>query len=143
MPETERTVVRVGSCDVRLDSFERLVAWHGTEALRLPAGRASAVGWTLRQAALRALAAPPRVGCNWADIDVRGPDDGPYTVLFKGEVARFADGVLHGDVQVAVTTGRGRVTAYAVLTRDRRRPADMSRTARTADPTDDETEVRR
>jgi phosphopantetheinyl transferase (holo-ACP synthase) len=127
------TVVRVGSCDVHVGSFERLVAWHGPEALRLPAGRASAVGWSLRQAALRALAAPPRVGGRWGDIDVRGPDGGPYTLLFKGELARFADTVLSGDVHVTVTADAGRVTAFAVLTR-RERPAG---------PIDDETEVRR
>ncbi|MDX2814285.1 hypothetical protein PV410_17235 [Streptomyces sp. PA03-5A] len=128
-----RTVVRVGSCDVHVDSFRRLVAWHGPEALRLPAGGASAVGWSLRQAALRALAAPPRVGGRWGDIDVRGPEGGPWTLLFKGELARFADTVLSGDVNVTVTADAGRVTAFAVLTR-RERPAT---------PTDDETEVRR
>lgn len=143
MPDGERTVVRVGSYDMRVESFERLVAWHGTEALRLPAGRTSAVGWTLRQAALRALAAPPRVGCHWGDIDVRGPDDGPYTLLFRGEVARFAGTVLHGDVQVSVTTGRGRVTAHAVLTRDAAPTAPADRTEPAADGADDETEVRR
>ncbi|MFD0024913.1 hypothetical protein [Streptomyces sp. NPDC058382] len=143
MSEGARTVVRVGSYDLSVESFDRLVAWHGAEALRLPAGRTSAVGWTLRQAALRALAAPPAVGCHWGDIDVRGPEDGPYTLLFKGEVARFADSVLHGDVQVSVTTGRGRVTAYAVLTRDAAPAAPADRTEPAADGADEETEVRR
>lgn len=126
-------MVRVGSCDVHVDTFRRLVAWHGPEALRLPAGGACPVGWSLRQAALRALAAPPRVGGRWGDIDVRGPEGGPWTLLFKGELARFAETVLSGDVNVTVTAGAGRVTAFAVLTR-REHPAA---------PTDDETEVRR
>ncbi|MCM2411706.1 hypothetical protein [Streptomyces sp. RKAG290] len=55
-------------------------------------------------------------------------------------MARFADTVLHGDVHVSVTTGQGRVTAYAVLTRAAAPTAAADRTESAAD---DETEVRR
>ncbi|MFJ6480984.1 MULTISPECIES: hypothetical protein [unclassified Streptomyces] len=117
MPEHDNGVVRVGSYSVDKDTVERLIAWHGSEALRLPAGDGSAVRWALRQATLRALAAPPRVACQWRDVDLLGTGEGPWTLVFRGEVAEYAETVLHGDVSLSVTTGASRITAHAVLTR--------------------------
>ncbi|MGP3756056.1 hypothetical protein [Streptomyces sp. IBSNAI001] len=119
------SVLRVGSYGVDTGAVERLVAWHGPGALQLSPGGAggssatggSAVAWALRQAALRALAAPPRIASRWNDISLRGTDEGPWTLVFRGELARFAERVLHGDVSLSVTSGPGRVTAHAVLTR--------------------------
>ncbi|MFH0245601.1 hypothetical protein ACGRHY_24990 [Streptomyces sp. HK10] len=78
-----------------------------------------AVRWTVCQAVLRALAAPPRLSCRWDDIEVRGPVGGPYTVVFRDEVARFAESVLRGDINLSVDSGQGRLAASAVLTRNR------------------------
>ncbi|ROQ88908.1 hypothetical protein EDE04_7300 [Streptomyces sp. 2132.2] len=117
MPEYGNGILRVGSYSVDAATVDRLVARYGSEALRLPATGAPAVRWALRQATLRALAAPPRIACRWGDIALRGEDEGPWTLLFKGEVAPYARSVLHGDVSLSVTTRAGRVTAHAVLTR--------------------------
>ncbi|MFJ8859006.1 hypothetical protein ACIRD8_11280 [Streptomyces sp. NPDC102451] len=116
-PVRADSVVRVGSYGVDTDAVERLVAWHGPGALRLSSDSGSAVGWALRQAALRALAAPPRIASRWNDISLRGTEEGPWTLVFRGELARFAERVLHGDVSLSVTSGPGRITAHAVLTR--------------------------
>ncbi|ALC21785.1 hypothetical protein ACH46N_31415 [Streptomyces pristinaespiralis] len=117
MPEHGPSVLRIGSYGVDADALDRLIARHGAKALELPAGGGSAVRWALRQAALRALAAPPRVAGRWRDVDLLGTDGGPYTLIFRGEVARFAETVLRGDISLSVTTGAGRVTAHAVMTR--------------------------
>ncbi|MFE9367329.1 hypothetical protein ACFYNN_32100 [Streptomyces sp. NPDC006978] len=125
-PAGTDSVLRVGSYRVDTGAVERLVAWHGPGALQLSSGGGSggssttggsAVAWALRQAALRALAAPPRIASRWNDISLRGTDEGPWTLVFRGELARFAERVLHGDVSLSVTSGPGRVTAHAVLTR--------------------------
>lgn len=123
MHEHGLSVLRIGSYGLHADALDKLIARHGAKALELPAGRGSAVRWALRQAALRALAAPPRVAGRWRDVDLLGADDGPYTLVFRGEVARFAETVLRGDISLSVTTGAGRVTAHAVMTR---RPARSS-----------------
>ncbi|MFD7080761.1 hypothetical protein ACFYXV_19985 [Streptomyces sp. NPDC002181] len=118
MPEHGDGVLRVGSYSVDAAAVDYLIARHGPEALRLPATTGSpAVRWALRQATLRALAAPPRIAARWGDIALRGDGEGPWTLLFKGEVAPYARSVLHGDVALSVTTRAGRVTAHAVLTR--------------------------
>ncbi|MEU9065041.1 hypothetical protein AB0D13_41010 [Streptomyces sp. NPDC048430] len=116
-PVRADSVLRVGSYGVDTHAVERLVAWHGPGALQLSSGGGSVVGWALRQAALRALAAPPRIASRWNDILLRGTEEGPWTLVFRGELARFAELVLHGDISLSVTSGPGRVTAHAVLTR--------------------------
>ncbi|MEV4681890.1 hypothetical protein [Streptomyces kurssanovii] len=131
MPEHGESVLRIGSYGIAVDSLDRLIARHGLKALKLPAGRGSAVRWALRQATLRALAAPPRVAGRWRDVELLGADDGPYTLVFRGEVARFAETVLRGDISLSVTSGAGRVTAHAVMTRG----------SRPARPSHEETEV--
>lgn len=158
-------MVRVGSYSLCLASFERLVAWHGAPALGLPAPRPGrttvrdlAVGWALRQAVLRGLAAPPRLSGRWTDIRVRGCAGGPYTIAFRGELAAYADAVLRGDINLSVTDGQGFLTACAVLTRRGPTPgrlraaiplhpepahSDPTHALPSGPPPDDETEVRR
>ncbi|MCY0954266.1 hypothetical protein [Streptomyces sp. H27-S2] len=117
MPEYGSGVLRVGSYSVDTDSVERLIARHGPKALHLPDRADPALPWAVRQATLRALAAPPRLAGRWGDIALRGGAEGPWTLLFTGEVARYAQSVLHGDVSFSVTHRAGRITAHAVLTR--------------------------
>lgn len=128
MPESGRTVVRVGSYSARRADVARLLARHGTAAL-LPrnvpgtdGGEASDVEWALRQATLRALAVPPRLGARWTDIEIRRLLDGRRTLLLRGELARFAETVVRGDIQLTATADGDRVTAWAVLTRVRSPP---------------------
>ncbi|MDH6111053.1 phosphopantetheinyl transferase (holo-ACP synthase) [Kitasatospora sp. MAP12-15] len=127
MPEPGRTVLRVGAYSVGSAMLERLLRhhpqrvralfrdWDGDLA-GLPIDRLARL-WAVRQAAFRALAAPPRIAGRWTEIEVRCPGDGPCTLLFHGEVARYAAQVLRGDVQLSVTTTGGITTAFALLTR--------------------------
>lgn len=121
------SAARVGAYSLQIDAFRKLVARHGRHALRLPAGHdgtqeAMAIRWTVCQAVLRALATPPRLSCRWGDIGVRGPVGGLYTVVFRDEVARFAESVLRGDINLSVDSGQGRLAVSAVLTRNRHLP---------------------
>lgn len=125
MCDVSRSVVRVGTYSARRTDIARLLAWHGQSALvphAVPGwadSEAAAVEWTLRQATLRALAVPPRLGARWQDIEIRNPTETPRTLLLRGELARFAARVVRGDIQLSVATDAERITAWSVLTRSR------------------------
>jgi phosphopantetheinyl transferase (holo-ACP synthase) len=164
-------VVRVGSYSARRTDIVRLLDRHGPAALVPHAvpdtedaeqgdeenGERAAVEWALRQATLRALAVPPRLGARWRDIEIRDPLQDTRTLLLRGELADFAETALRGDAHLFVAAHGERITAWTVLTRNpaaafpapahaaRHEPGEPGRAGETGPtdehPTPDETEV--
>ena len=84
-----------------------------------PAGAADpAAEWAVKQAVLRALGAPIRLRARWPEIEVSRDPDGRWRVTSRGPVRQFHEAHTLGHVDVSVSETDGRITAFAVLTRD-------------------------
>jgi len=125
------TVVRVGSYSVDPAKFRAIVAQDpnggaalGTDRIVDADGTAAATEWAIKQALLRALAAPLRLRARWAELAAGRHPDGGWTVTSRGPVRQFHEAHTLGHVDVAVTEAHGRITAYAVLTRDSTEPEE-------------------
>jgi hypothetical protein len=90
-----------------------------------------AVQWAVKQAVLRALGAPIRLRARWPEMEVSRDPDGRWRVTSRGPVRQFHEAHTLGHVDVTVSRDGGRITAFAVLTRDVTAPPE-----RLPDPAD-------
>jgi phosphopantetheinyl transferase (holo-ACP synthase) len=78
----------------------------------------AATEWAVKQAVLRALGAPVRLRAKWPQMEVTQDEDGRWRVTSRGPVRQFHEAHTLGHVDVTVSEKDGRITAFAVLTRD-------------------------
>lgn len=78
----------------------------------------AATEWAVKQAVLRALGAPVRLRAKWPQMEVTQDEDGRWRVSSRGPVRQFHEAHTLGHVDVTVSENDGRITAFAVLTRD-------------------------
>ena len=93
----------------------------GADAEPAGAGAApheQATEWAVKQAVLRALGAPIRLRARWPEMEVSREPDGRWRVTSRGPVRQFHEAHTLGHVDVTVSRDGGRITAFAVLTRD-------------------------
>lgn len=74
------------------------------------------VYWAVKEAALRALALPPRLRCRWTDVqvDIDGAADTPPRIALRGEVADYARSRGVRRMDAAVRRHDGRLVATVV-----------------------------
>jgi hypothetical protein len=93
-----------------------------------------ATEWAVKQAVLRALGAPIRLRARWPEMEVGRDADGRWRVTSRGPVRQFHEAHTLGHVDVTVRRDGGRITAFAVLTRDVTAPAAPPGPADLPDP---------
>jgi hypothetical protein len=130
--EPEPTILRVGAYSVDLARFGAIVARHPGAGPMLggPDGVADGVAvdtidlprqateFAVKQAVLRALGAPVRLRAKWPQMEVTQDADGRWRVSSRGPLRQFHEAHTLGHVDVSVSEKDGRITAFAILTRD-------------------------
>jgi phosphopantetheinyl transferase (holo-ACP synthase) len=116
--EATPTTPRVGAYSVDPARFAAIVARHPEAATVF----GDVTHWAVKQAVLRALGAPVRLRAKWPQMEVSQDPDGRWRVTSRGPVRQFHEAHTIGHVDVTVSEQDGRITAFAVLTRDL--PAD-------------------
>jgi phosphopantetheinyl transferase (holo-ACP synthase) len=122
----EPTILRVGAYSVDPVRFAAIVDRHpgagpmlGTATRETGDRRTDpAAEWAVKQAVLRALGAPIRLRARWPEMEASQDEDGRWRVTSRGPVRQFHEAHTLGHVDVTVTEADGRITAFAVLTRD-------------------------
>lgn len=126
MFEPEPTVLRVGAYSVDPARFAAIVGRHaGAGAmLGVPVDASTvdiveqATEFAVKQAVLRALGAPVRLRADWSRMEVTRDGYGRWRVSSRGRLRQFHEAHTLGHVDVSVSEKDGRITAFALITRD-------------------------
>jgi phosphopantetheinyl transferase (holo-ACP synthase) len=125
--EPEPTILRVGAYSVDPARFAAILSRHpGAGPMLGSAGSTvdtidlthQATEFAVKQAVLRALGAPVRLRAKWPQMEVSQDADGRWRVSSRGPVRQFHEAHTLGHVDVSVSEKDGRITAFAILTRD-------------------------
>lgn len=128
MFEPEPTILRVGAYSVDPARFAAILTRHPGAGPMLGGPTESTVDtvdlahqateFAVKQAVLRALGAPVRLRAKWPQMEVSQDPDGRWRISSRGPVRQFHEAHTLGHVDVTVSEKDGRITAFAILTRD-------------------------
>jgi phosphopantetheinyl transferase (holo-ACP synthase) len=120
--EPEPTILRVGAYSVDPQRFAAIIGRHAGAGELLGVSTVDqtrqATEFAVKQAVLRALGAPVRLRADWRRMEVSQDADGTWQVSSRGPVRQYHEAHTLGHVDVTVSEKDGRITAFALVTRD-------------------------